>query len=138
MTAAAKTIPHGTENGYVYHRCRCEECRRARRENVRRRADSKRPGVQAYKNRWNREHRPLCDCGAPRTREAEHCRDCRRRAERTAVDDKRTQIQRLWCQGATLREIAAALGTTANSIGTQMTRMRAEGWDLPYRPGYPR
>jgi hypothetical protein len=40
-------IPHGTTAGYRYHRCRCDECRRAQRDAMR---DARRdnPRVRAY------------------------------------------------------------------------------------------
>lgn len=45
----------------------------------------------------------------------------------------------LWHDGATIKEIAARIGWTANSVGTAMNRWREEGLDLPYRyRGYPR
>jgi hypothetical protein len=31
MTATTRPVPHGTASGYIYHRCRCTDCRRARR-----------------------------------------------------------------------------------------------------------
>jgi DNA-directed RNA polymerase specialized sigma24 family protein len=57
------------------------------------------------------------------------CAECvsRRHEERCQ------QVERMWAEGATLREIAAALGTTIGAVGVQIHRMRAEGRDLPFR-----
>lgn len=43
------------------------------------------------------------------------------------------QIHDLWHQGKTIKEIAAALESTKNSIGVTIVYMRRDGWDLPYR-----
>lgn len=51
---------------------------------------------------------------------------------------RREKIAELWREGLTLKQIAAELSSTANAIGTDIARMRAAGYDLPYRPGYPR
>lgn len=33
---ASPSVPHGTRSGYSYHRCRCDECKRAHREGAQR------------------------------------------------------------------------------------------------------
>jgi DNA-binding CsgD family transcriptional regulator len=52
-----------------------------------------------------------------------------RRSSRSLWPD----IQRLWGEGATIREIADALGTTHENIAKMMSAMRAAGIDLPPR-----
>lgn len=51
---------------------------------------------------------------------------------------RREIVLRMWPQGASLREIAAACNTTVPTISTQVQRLRSYGHDLPYREGYPR
>lgn len=46
---------------------------------------------------------------------------------------RRQQIVELWHQGLTLRQIAGALDTTRESVGATVSKMRLEGFDLPYR-----
>jgi hypothetical protein len=55
------------------------------------------------------------------------------RGTRAATNTRRSEIRRLWLRGASAREIAEDLGSTAKSIGVEITRMRRDGWDLPYR-----
>ena len=92
---------------------------------------------QAEKNAWDRAHTLPCACGQQRCRHSTQCLDCHRRDERGRVDARRSEIQKLWSEGASLNEIAAALNTTRASVGVECHRMRAAGWELPYRnPGY--
>jgi hypothetical protein len=126
-------LRHGTAYAYVHAGCRCDDCKAAKREYAHSRGDNTRPGVQARKNRWDHEHRPLCDCGQPRARSSDRCSDCRRRDERAALNDKRTEIQRLWAQGAAVAAIAAAVGSTPGSVRVATVQMRKDGWDMPYR-----
>jgi DNA-binding CsgD family transcriptional regulator len=70
------------------------------------------------------------------TRKALQCAECERRDKRVVLEAKRARIAQLWADGAPMNEIAAAIGTNRNTLGTQMSRMRAAGWELPYRhPG---
>lgn len=39
----------------------------------------------------------------------------------------------MWAEGLTIRQIAAALGSSTQSIGSEIVRLRKEGHDLPYR-----
>ena len=52
---------------------------------------------------------------------------------RTRADARRVEIQRLWSEGASLKTIGVALDSTSNSVGVEIARMRADGWDLPHR-----
>lgn len=51
---------------------------------------------------------------------------------------RRERIADLYRQGASVRAIAAAVGSTENSIGVTIVRMRQTGWDLPYRHAPPK
>lgn len=46
---------------------------------------------------------------------------------------RQTEIARLWNEGVSLAEIAAAVGSTANSVGVTVINLRAQGHPLPYR-----
>lgn len=78
---------------------------------------------------------PKCpDCGEPMRnfhpgRPSRRCGSCVS-AEAT---EKREQIAAMWTEGKTIPAIAEAIGTTPDTIGVEMCRMRADGWDLPYR-----
>jgi transposase len=53
--------------------------------------------------------------------------DTRRVAERAH------QIERWWAEGVSRKEIAARLGWTDNHVSVEFARLRADGFDLPYR-----
>jgi transposase len=83
---------------------------------------------------WNRAHMhaPCPLCGGPMSRNkaaGDRCAKCREIAEHA----RRSCIQDMWLDGHTMSEIADALGTTLESLGVTMVRMRKQGWDLPYR-----
>lgn len=63
--------------------------------------------------------------GTPIGIDFSNCRGCK--------EKRRQQIQSLWCEGLTLREIAERLGTTKGCVGVEINRMRADGVDVPYR-----
>lgn len=93
---------------------------------------------RAAKQAWQREHyvHPCVECGKSTHRGTPRCVDCYHAAKRAALNEKRAEIQRLWRDGLTHGEIAAALGTTKGTIVRQTVRMRKDGWDLPRRkPG---
>lgn len=71
----------------------------------------------------------VCECGGF-TRPGEPCGICQIHA---GAERRRERIARLWRQDLTAPEIAAIIGSTANSVGVEITRMRADGWDLPFR-----
>lgn len=86
-------------------------------------------------------HRARCvDCGARLTagsgwlkRTYERCRSCEIGRVNARRRERRETIQRMWADGAHAREIAAALGSTANAISVEIHSMRRDGWDLPIR-----
>ena len=43
------------------------------------------------------------------------------------------RVQKLWLNGDTYGQIAKQLGWSKSQLSVQMTRMRNEGWDMPYR-----
>jgi transposase len=98
-----------------------------------------RPARAAQKRQWENEHdRARCHCGALMGAGAHRqgivqCQACHKKAERHAKTVRRDTIAQMWQEGMTLTAIAQRLGSTVNSIGTAITHMRAEGWDLPYR-----
>jgi hypothetical protein len=47
----AKDIPHGTEAGYGYYKCRCEECKAARREYTRKHREANPELYREYRRR---------------------------------------------------------------------------------------
>lgn len=50
--------------------------------------------------------------------------------------ERRAEIAALYREGLTYREIGAVMGVSTQTIGCHISRMRAEGWDLPSRaPG---
>ncbi len=46
---------------------------------------------------------------------------------------RRIGLQLMWNEGHSMAEIAATMEITTAKLGNEMTRMRKEGWDLPYR-----
>jgi hypothetical protein len=93
------------------------------------------------KRRWDADNRHPCSedgCENLVEHRRTRCRSCYVADQHESRDVRRREIQRLWHDGETLREIAVALDTTVNSLGATMCGMRADGWDVPYRPGYPR
>lgn len=91
------------------------------------------------KRRWDRENLNTCTCGNSCSLKSDRCRKCCDEQMRCQSDARRVAIQCLWLAGYTLNEIAAEMGSTKNSIGSEMVHMRQTGWELPYRNnGYPR
>lgn len=87
------------------------------------------------KRRWDREHyRGTCPCGN-RTIRPQHgyCGPCSHEMTSVGGAMRRERIHAMWHEGLSLREIAERMGTTLNSIGVTIDRMRRTGWDMPYR-----
>lgn len=97
-----------------------------RRANERRDPERKRQQDASYEQRMMH---PCAGCGRPVSRCAERCRPC----FIEHVQEDRRRIVEMWAAGASMREIAAAIGTSKVSLGTTMAEMRRDGWDLPYR-----
>lgn len=87
------------------------------------------------KKHWDETPVPCSNCGRPHDRKTSLCEECSRafiaRAKRLRAED----IAALWREGRTLQEIANLLGTTKGAVGVAVVKLRAEGWDLPYRRG---
>jgi transposase len=106
-------------------------------ESDRRTRDKRRVRRREIDREYSARKRSVCTtcgqhCGigtGKKSHQPEQCRDC----FLAAVDAKRDEIRRLWLAGQTMRQIAEAIGTTTNSLGVMMVRMRESGWDLPYR-----
>lgn len=77
---------------------------------------------------------PCSVCRAVRsTTNRGRCRQCFLREQRQRRDGKWRYIVVRWDEGASMEEIARELGTTVNSLGTDMHQMRREGWPLSLR-----
>lgn len=77
--------------------------------------------------------RPCPRCGTPIWAHADLCRPCWAEQQHAAVWRRRNAIQERWMAGESIRQIASAIGSTPNSVGVEMARMRADGWELPFR-----
>lgn len=82
------------------------------------------------KRRWDRENRHMCiDCGAKTgchtapSHAEKRCWDCEQIRRRQG----RVEIARLYNEGLSIRVIAERVGTTVNSVGTNLTRARKDG-----------
>lgn len=102
-------------------------------------SDNASPKRRAAKRSWENAHdRGVCACGAIMAvgagrRGFGRCWSCECAARRDARDARRDQIAALYREGGTLAIIAGELDSTTGSIGVELARMRADGWDLPYR-----
>lgn len=142
------------KTGYAKYGCRCSRCRadysaykRAWRARGGRGVAREREASRAYKERnreavkaWERayqaapENRGECEvCEGPMgvgSRSDGICRSCRLAARNC----KWAEIQSLWNEGYSIRDICRELGgVSVGYLGGEMCRMRSEGWDLPYR-----
>lgn len=124
------------------------KARRWRRENPKRRRELGRRGAAKRRREKGDEVRAA---RRAYSRRADRRGTCQRCGEMMGVDNsldgtcsacvleiaeaRRERIVALWGEGLSLKEIAAALETTANSIGTEMASMRRRGYDLPKRRG---
>ena len=121
---------HGRNSTYK-HGCRCEACRKAHNDHQRVSGANLRIGARGEQKRaWDRDNRPLCECGQPMARGSDRCNECRREdgaAYRRLVED-------MWAEGMTAREIADALGWRTKHPGQVMvTLRRSRGYNLPHR-----
>ena len=88
-------------------------------------------------------HRGVCeDCGMPTAsrsgwpserRSNRWCSPCYRQRELKRTAQRGHQIEEWWAEGRSLREIADRLGWSKGQLSVQMDRLRAKGFDLPYR-----
>lgn len=125
-----RPITHGTLNAYNSRGCRCDACREAKAVYAREHGSNRRVGTRGEaKNAWDRENRPLCECGQPMGFRSNRCADCRR-ADGIAL---RRLIEELWADGLTSRQIAEATGWKVRSMRAYISGLRAEGANLPHR-----
>lgn len=47
--------------------------------------------------------------------------------------EQRAQIERLWAEGKTVREIGAEIGWALSTAKVKISQLRAQGYDLPHR-----
>jgi DNA-binding CsgD family transcriptional regulator len=92
---------------------------------------------RAYKRSWDREnYRGTCErCGgltAHRHR-GRLCRACEDQRRAEPVHARAERIVAWWAEGLTLAEIGARLGWSKGHLSMEMHRLRAKGYDLPYR-----
>lgn len=81
---------------------------------------------------WNARHRSPCPrCGETMGRTSTLCRSCR--AASVSNEHDNAVLVELWARGESISTIAAALDTTTNSLGVRIHKLRARGYDLPYR-----
>lgn len=80
---------------------------------------------------------PCIDCGkrttygAQKRRVAEpRCAQC---AATHAAAPRRAEVERLWAEGLTGRQIAESLGWAPKTAGRMISGYRARGYDLPHR-----
>lgn len=113
----------------IWRRLNPEKAReRARRDNAR-------PERKAAK-RAHERNGTCPKCGGVRWRySGEICRSCEVAGLHRAKAARQDDIVALWAGGASMPDIARELGTTVESIGVEMVRIRRErGVDaLPYR-----
>lgn len=82
--------------------------------------------------------KPCPSCGVTMGPVSALCHECTVDQHEEAREACWREIQRLWREGVPVKEIAPRVGLkNANVVGVHMARMKAAGWDLPYRrPGW--
>lgn len=73
------------------------------------------------------------NCGGNKSPRSVLCSECRHQQTDAEREERWSTIERLWAEGLSLKEVAARMNTTANSMGGEFVRMRAAGRDLPKR-----
>lgn len=100
--------------------------------------------TRAQKAASEERHRKACaDCGGPMSmgsawRDNRLCRACLNVVNARRKHTRREQIHAMWHDGLMLREIAERLDSSKAAIGAEVTKMRRDGWDMPYRKPGPR
>lgn len=104
---------------------------------VARRSNAKR---NAAKRSHEQKTRAVCACGNPMGvgsgypgRQVARCQECRHLAEHEAVDERAQRIVGWWAEGETMKQIASRLDWSIGHLSMDMDRLRARGYDLPYR-----
>jgi DNA-binding CsgD family transcriptional regulator len=88
--------------------------------------------ARAYDREYYRSHKGTCyRCGGERGRgpRTGPCRAC----VADDVDRRARQIEQWWAEGLTIGEISSRLKWPSGRFGAEMVRLRAKGYDLPYR-----
>lgn len=84
------------------------------------------------KRRWDLENRRVCACGELAWHE--RCDKCRKADVRRERDLRFRAIELAWNDGLSMKEIAALLGTSVNSLSVSFAAMRKEDrWNVPHR-----
>lgn len=109
------------------------------------RHDFSSPEGRARRRRWARSAngRGACvECGGQKGigsgAKHDRCDGCHKAAQRRVVLERALEIERLWKDGRSLKEIAAHFDWSVNHVGVEIVRIRQNGWaDLPYRHARP-
>lgn len=99
----------------------------ARADN-RRRREAKREWDRA-----NRPRKPCASCGAEHDAGSRLCDSCSQAERREATHERAERIVAWWAEGRRVREIARDLGWSVPHVAQEIHRLRAKGYDLPYR-----
>lgn len=91
----------------------------------------------------NTTGRSACgECGAPmgegsKWRGGRLCADCLETSREARRDEAAADIERLWAEGISMREMAERLGYSAGFMSVKINRLRRAGYRLPYRQANP-
>lgn len=96
--------------------------------------DRNREAVRAQNREYVRTHKAECpECGGEMNRgtgrHGGKCAGC----HADDIDRRARQIEKWWAGEWTLKQIAAELGWSVNHISRELHRLRAKGYELPYR-----
>jgi hypothetical protein len=69
-------------------------------------------------------------------KQSDRCRECQRAAWKRERHERFRRLEVLWAEGLPIADIAERFGTTANALGVEMHRARAEGFNLPLRKAH--
>jgi len=97
---------------------------------------------RAFKQAWEREHyKGTCErCGGAtgKRRRVRLCWPCWVAQRREPVHARAERIVAWWTEGLTYPEIGERLGWSKDHVSVEMHRLRAKGYDLPFRYRRPR
>lgn len=80
-----------------------------------------------------------CECGKEIGSASNRCLACHTAASERERTERRIRIAALWAEGLSMAQIASEMGRASKaSVSVEMQRMRAAGWELPYRQAGPR
>lgn len=101
--------------------------------------DNSRPGRREREREQALQKRAHCStCGSPlgvwsSRRGSTRCYPCYSAEELARTAERGHHIEGWWAEGLTLKEIADRLDWTVNHLFQEVHRLRAKGFDLPYR-----